>query len=150
MIEKESISVSETDEFHKKVGKLIMRCQFIEHDIKWIYAGLLSGDLYENFDKITNNKETLGSVIFKLRDIDVANFGYFSRNDYRLLSSITRTRNYWAHEAYLEFMYERGEELRIAFLNVAARLNSDYEWLFNLSKRIEKVRLDVLRRFNRI
>lgn len=146
----ENISASELDEFHKKVGKVIMRCQFIEHDIKWIYSGLLVGDLYENFENVIKDKETLGSVIFKLRDIDTANFGYFSRNDYRLLSKITRTRNYWAHEAYLEFMYERGEELRVAFLNCADRLSADYEWLFNLSKRIETVRLDVLRRLNRI
>lgn len=146
----ENVNVTNLEEFHAAVGKVIMRCQFIEHDVKWIYAGLSSGDLYENFEKLLQEKDTLGSVVFKLKQLDLATYKYFSQNDYRMLSKITYTRNYWAHESYLNFMYERGEEWRAAFIKQTERLKTDYEWLFTLSKRIEAVRLDVLRRFKRI
>lgn len=41
--------ISDINLFHKNVGELIMFCQCIEHDIKWIYAGMLKGDVDENF-----------------------------------------------------------------------------------------------------
>ncbi|MDY4186981.1 MAG: hypothetical protein SOX77_03900 [Candidatus Borkfalkiaceae bacterium] len=143
-------NITNLEEFHAFVGKVIMRCQFIEHDIKWIFSGLSGGDIYKNFENLLKEKETLGSVIFRLKELDGATYNYFSASDYRLLSKITYTRNYWAHESYVDFMYERGDEWRAAFIRQSARLKTDYEWLFTLSKRIEAVRLDLLRRLNKI
>ena len=37
--------------FHTKLGETLMYCQIIEHDIKFILAGMLKGDFDENFKK---------------------------------------------------------------------------------------------------
>ena len=40
------------DNFNKLIGQTIMECQRIEHDIKLMYAGVLSGDMKENYKAI--------------------------------------------------------------------------------------------------
>ena len=46
-----------------------MECQRIEHDIKLIYAGVLSGDMKENYKAI--EFKSLGEVLFELKNIDI-------------------------------------------------------------------------------
>ena len=137
--------------FHEYVGRTIMFCQCIEHDVKWIYAGMLSGDHRKNFDELEKAKETLGAVICKIQDLDYASGKpNFSADDYKLLKEITWIRNYWAHTAYAEFVYKYGKEWQSAFFTQCQRLEQDFCRLERLSKNIENVRLIILKKYGRI
>lgn len=92
------------NDFHHYVGELLMYCQRIEHDIKWIYAGMLNGDLTYNFNII--GKHTLGQVLNKLEQLDNSDGKpYFSINEYNLLEKIKDIRNHWVHQSYVNFLY---------------------------------------------
>ena len=141
--------IDDLEGFHYYVGKTIMFCQCIEHDIKLIYAGMLEGDFDENYDDI--EKWTLGKTVKELQKLDNSdNKPYFHKNDYNLLEQITSIRNYWAHEAYTSFVYEDGYSYSRRFEKEADRLGNDHNRLSNVHKSVERVRLNVLREYNRI
>ena len=139
--------IKDLQEFHHYVGKTIMFCQCIEHDIKWIYAGMHNGDFYKNYERIT--KWTLGTTVSKLEALDNCdNDPYLHKEDYALLKQITNIRNYWVHNAYVDFVYEKSNEK--AFNKVSKRLENDHNRLEKIHKSVEKVRLDVLKDYGRI
>lgn len=134
-------------EFHHYVGKTIMFCQCIEHDIKWIYAGMLNGDFYENHKMI--EKWALGNAVSKLEKLDNSNNDpYFDKENYTLLKRITKIRNYWVHKAYVDFVYEKSNDK--VYNKVSKRLENDHNRLEKIHKSVEKVRLDVLKYYGRI
>ena len=141
--------IRDLQDFHYYVGETIMFCQCIEHDIKLIYAGMLEGDFDENYDDI--EKWTLGRTVKELQKFDNSdNKPYFHKNDYNLLKQITSIRNYWAHEAYTTFVYKEEYSYGNRFQKEAGRLENDHNRLRNVHKSVEKVRLNVLREYNRI
>ena len=140
--------INNRDDFHYYVGRTIMHCQAIEHDIKLIYAGMKAGDMYDNLDMITKKKMTLGTVLKNLKSVDRSDDKwFFSDGDYKLLKQITNIRNHWAHKAYCEFIYSRNND---DFIRQARRLENDHNRLEKLSNTIEEVRLKVLRKYGRI
>ena len=132
--------------FHQYVGETIMYCQCIEHDIKWIYAGMHKGDEVANFEKLEQSKATLGM----LKVLDNERDPYLSEADYDLLRQVTDIRNHWAHKAYTQFVYCKGDEWDKEFTRQARRLENDHNRLDKLSGSIERVRLDVLKIYGRI
>ncbi len=141
--------IKDLQEFHYYVGETIMFCQCIEHDIKWIYAGMLRGDCDENFNTISKEKWTFGKTVSKLEELDNCdNDPYFDKEDYALLKRIAKIRNYWAHNAYVDFVYEKSNEK--AFNKVSKRLENDHNRLEKIHDSVEKVRLDVLKDYGRI
>lgn len=137
------------DKFHEIVGRTIMECQSIEHDIKLIYAGMLQGRWTENIVAVKDR--TLGEVLRDLEKLDHSDGApYFTQADYKLLREINHIRNWLVHRAYMDFMYEKGEGWQ-------QRLNESYEKLLRFSTRmktlgdeVERVRLDVMKKFGRI
>ncbi len=141
--------IRDLQDFHYYVGETIMFCQCIERDIKFIYAGMLEGDFDENYEDI--EKWTLGKTIKELQKLDNSdNKPYFHKNDYNLLEQITSIRNYWAHEAYTSFVYKEGYSYYSGLEKEADRLENDHNRLSNVHKSVERVRLNVLRWYNRI
>lgn len=136
--------------FHEYVGETIEYCQCIENDIRWIYSAMLKGDHHKTFEELEKNKSTLGNVLGKLKRLDISEDPYFSEGDYELLSQITEIRNDWAHKGYVMFVYKEWREREDAFLKQARRLENDHNRLERLSKSIEDIRFDVLRKYNRI
>ncbi len=125
------------ENFHLLVGTTIKYCQCIENDVKLIFAGMNQGSLETNLENIRT--ETLGSVIKMMKELDLSSdTPYFSRNDYRLLYDITGTRNYWAHQGYLDYVYSPEEN----FLTQYDKLYADNLRLETLHKRVENVRLE--------
>ena len=101
-------------EFHVVVGETLMECQRIEHDIKLIYAGMLKGDFEQNLNSIKN--ETLGAVLIELERLDNCDGNpYFKFADYKLLREIKNVRNWLAHKAYMDFMYDKDIKWQINF-----------------------------------
>lgn len=141
--------IDDLEGFHNYVGKTIMFCQCIEHDIKLVYAGMLEGDFEENYDNI--EKWTLGKTVSELQELDNSDDEpYLHEKDYELLRQITKIRNHWAHEAYTYFIYEHDFEKSQDFRKQANRLINDNNRLSKLSNIIEKVRLEVLTEYDRI
>ena len=141
--------IQNPDQFNEYVGKIMMECQCIEHDVKFIFAGMLKGDFDKNYRLVAN--KPLGYVLKELQILDNCDDNpYLSPADYDLLQSIRHIRNYWAHKAYTSFVYKSGEEYLTEFSRQAARLDGDFSRLRRLSQSIEQVRLDVLRNYGRI
>ncbi len=137
------------NEFHIISGQTIMACQRVEHDVKLIYAGMLSGDFDENLTTI--KAQTLGAILKELQNLDNSDGDpYFTKKDYTLLKEILTVRNWLVHRSYMDFMYEKGEDFE-------QKLNASYRKLvdFNrkimiLSDQVENVRIDILKRFGRV
>ncbi len=92
------------DEFKICYAETMMSYQLIEHDIKFIYAFMLKGSINKNFKEIENN--TLGQMIRDLKELDNSdNNPLIKPNDYNFLMQICDNRNHWAHEVFVEFMY---------------------------------------------
>ena len=140
--------IDNLDDFHYYVGRTIIHCQTIEHDMQLIYAGIKSGDMDDNLDMISKNKMTLGIVLKNLQLVDRSDDNwFFSDGDYELLKQITKILNHWAHHAYCDFLYSNKS---CDFVRQARRLENDHNRLEKLSKTIESVRLKVLRKYGRI
>ena len=126
-------------EFHQFVGNLIMFCQCIEHDIKLIYAKMLKGE--DSINYISVERLTLGVVIKKLKHLDYSDEEHwFSESDYSLLERIANIRNFWAHSAYVDFVYS-GADFNLKFGKVSKRLLKDFSRLEKLHKNIESIRI---------
>ena len=140
--------IRDIETFHTYVGRTIMHCQTIEHDIKLIYAGMKAGNMDKTLDIIAEKRMTLGMVLKNLKELDHSdNKPFFSESDYDLLKQITDIRNHWAHKAYCEFLYSDDEN---DFVRQARRLENDHTRLEGLSETIEDVRFRVLRKYGRV
>ena len=140
--------INSMDDFHYYVGRTIMHCQAIEHDVKLIYAGMRSGNMDRTLSEISKQKMTLGMILGNLKSLDRSdNDWFFSDSDFELLKQITDIRNHWAHKAYCEFIYSDNED---DFVRQARRLENDHNRLEKLSNTIEKVRIKALRKYGRI
>lgn len=141
--------MNELDKFHLLVGRTMMECQCIEHDVKVIYAAMRKGDFGKNYEYVSSY--TLGKTLVELEELDICNVNpYFSVNDYELLDSIRNIRNHWAHRGYVEFVYKNGDDFNRVFAEQYKRLRSDYDMLVGLSAQTEKIRFEVMKKFGRM
>lgn len=137
------------DNFNRLVGETIMYCQRIEHDIKIIYAAMLSGDMQENLNLVS--RETLGSVLVALKALDNSdNDPVFTENDYRLLKEIKNIRNFIAHQCYVDFLYLQDENFTQKLSQNHRKIEVFNNNLQNLSILVEKARFSILSKFRRI
>lgn len=135
--------------FHTKLGETLMYCQIIEHDIKFILAGMLKGDFDENLKKISNL--TLGCALKKLEELDYSdNQPFISKSDYKFLNKIKDERNYLAHSIYNNFVYKKNYLYSNLYKVECANLLKFNEKLSNTYKIVEEVRLDCLKKYGRI
>ena len=135
-------------DFHFYLGRTIMYCQTIEHDVKLIYAGMKLGDMDKNLNMIEDNKMTLGMVIKNLKELDHSDDNHlFTDADFELLKDITNIRNHLTHKVYCEFVYSSDSK---DFIEQARQLEKDHDHLEKLSKAIESVRIKALRQYGRI
>jgi len=131
------------EKFHLLVGETIMFCQCIEHDIKVLYAGMLKGEFTRNFASV--NRKGLGTVVKLLSDLDNSDGNpYLGCADYKLLADIATIRNHWAHQGYVEYIYET-DKADAAFTRQYNRLNNDHNRLQKLYRLVEQVRINFFR-----
>ena len=94
------------DQYKYLLGETIMLYQFMENDLKLIYAGLLSGSFYKNIEYVRSTFKGLGQIVIALEELDnVGDDPYFSRDTYALLHKLARQRNYYCHQCCMEFCY---------------------------------------------
>lgn len=139
------------DEFHLLLGQTIMYCQIIEGDIKHIYCAMRKGDIFENFFMIEQQKWTLGETLVELQKLDYSdNRPYLSLEDYDYLRKLTRKRNHWCHESYINFVY-LGENFASSkeYQKECRRLIEDNQTLAEVYKKLEQVRQRAMHDFKR-
>lgn len=116
--------------------------------MKWIYSSILKGNSYKTFEKIS--KWSLGQVINKLEILDYSdNKPFLSKQDYRLLETITTERNYLVHQVYRDFLYIDNWYSSTAYRKACDRLMNFHNQMDKLYKTIEKVRLKPVKQYAR-
>lgn len=137
------------DKFHTLVGETVMHCQRIEYDVKVIYCAMMKGDMAESFKTVKNL--ALGQIITELELLDTTSESpCFSKSDYRLLKDIRNVRNWLAHSAYMDFMYEQGDKWNERLNQSYKKLSTFNERMIGLSNQVENVRFEIMKRFGRI
>ena len=138
------------DKFKLIHSELIMQVQCIEHDLKFIYAGMHSGDFDKNLDML--EKANLGTVIKKLKMLDYSD-GHpeLSKQDYDLLEQIREIRNYWCHQCFLDYVYINDDNRReYKFQQIVNRLSEDENRTWDLHEHLQQLRNKMLQKYNRI
>ena len=138
------------DNFHYLLGQTLMYCQIIENDIKLIYAIMLNANIEKTLNQIENEKWTMGQTLNVLKKLDYSDKSpYLSINDYNYLHQIVEKRNHWCHKSYINFIYNDSFENSKEYEKECKKLYNDNEQLSNVYKKLEKVRLQALKDFNR-
>ena len=136
------------EEFKNFYALTMMFYQRIEHDIKLIYAFMLKGDAGDNFDSIEN--ETLGTMIRTLEKLDYSdNKPFISKDDYHFLKKICDRRNYWAHHAFIDFIYDDDPLLSKEYKDICRSLEKDYREVEKASDILEKMRVECCEKYGR-
>ena len=126
----------------------MMNYQCIEHDVKLIYAFMCKGDIDSNYEGIENM--TLGQMIVVLESLDYSDDSPFiSRSDYKFLKRICDKRNYWAHQAFVDFVYIEDFANSKEYKNICTSLKNDYEEVKRASDILQSMRIEFCKRHKR-
>lgn len=133
------IKINDEDDYFRAVGRVLYFSQCIEHDLK-LTCFLLNPNIdFNNIEKLT-----LGATVKKLKEKDSSSkHPFLDTEDYDLLDQITKIRNRYAHECFIEWVYESKNKIKKAFNKSANRLINDHNRLAKLYRVIEKVRIDL-------
>lgn len=122
--------------------------QLIENDLKWIYSLMRKGNVGDNYDSL--DKRNLGFIIKELKELDYSDgTPFISKDDYNFLNQMREKRNYWCHQAYIDFMYINNFERSIEFQKVFSKLQRDHDRIEVVQKNVEKAKLNANRVFSR-
>lgn len=130
--------INNDNDYFWAVGRVLYFSQCIEHDLKLTYYLLNPNIDFNNIKKLT-----LGTTVKKLKEKDSSSkHPFLDTEDYDLLDQITKIRNRYAHECFIEWVYESKDRNK-AFTKSANRLVNDHNRLTKLYRVIEKVRIDL-------
>ena len=123
--------------FNQLHSETIKHCQCIEYNLKWIYSYMLKGNQYENFE--TLEKTTLVVLVEKLKELDNSdNNPFISNDDYNFLKQMTDKRNYWYHQCYIDFIYEKSFINSSEYNKVCNKLIRDHDRFEIVNNNVEK------------
>ncbi len=127
-------------------SELIQQVQIIEHNLKIIYATINNGDFGENYEHIS--KTNLGKIIKELKRLETEGLNtQLSEEDYKVIDEIREIRNYWCHQCYIDYIYESNDKKREKlFQLVAEKLHYDEQHTYQLSKKMENLRMIIVRK----
>ena len=130
-------------------SELLMSMQYLEQDLKIIFATIKDGRFDDNYEILAD--APLGKVLKEFRKLDKEKgFAKIKPKDYELLEEIREIRNYWAHQCYLDFHYiEDLQEKYEAFQDVKERLHYDEQRVYDLQPRMEKLRISIAKKYRR-
>lgn len=130
-------------------SELLMSMQYIEQDLKIVYATIKDGKFDDNYEVLLD--APLGKVLKEFRELDKEKgFAKIKESEYQVLNDIREIRNYWAHQCYLDFHYIEDPKAHYdAFLEVKERLKLDEQRVFELQQRMEKLRKSVVKKYRK-
>ena len=139
------------DKYKYILGETIILYQFMENDLKLIYAGMLNGNFYKNIDHVRSTYKGLGQIIIALEELDNSDGNpYFSRETYAMLNKLARQRNYYCHQCCMDFCYNPYFRDSSEFSESLESLMTTNANLKTIQAETEKHRVNVLTKCNRI
>lgn len=121
-------------------SELIIYCQIIENDLKWIYSEFKIGKPENNYFNV--ERHNLGKIVTELKALDNSDGNpILSSQDYNYLKQMTQKRNYWCHGCFLEFIYRGHFENSSEYASVCRKLIKDHDRFLILQKSIEQIKL---------
>lgn len=137
------------EQFRILHSETIAYFQLIENDLKWIYSMMHKGDINNNYDSL--DKRNLGFIIKELKELDYsAGTPFISKDDYNFLNQMREKRNYWCHQAYIDFMYVQNFEFSSEFQKVCNKLQRDHDRIKVVQQNVENAKLNANKVFSRI
>lgn len=134
--------------FHFLVGETVMFCQLIENDLKLIFASMLKGKFEENLIEI--EKDTFGLMIQKLEKLDYSdNKPLISKSDYRFLKQMSKKRNHWCHNTYVEFGYVTNYLYSNEFNREFQKLEIENQQFKSLQKTLQQIRFEAYQEYRK-
>lgn len=125
-------------------SEVIMYCQLIENDLKWIYSNMKEGNPEENFNSLSTN--SLGNTISMLKNLDNSDRRpLLTSADYNFLKQMKDKRNYWCHQAYIDFSYINDFTYSNEYKNVCSKFRKDHEKFKALQNVLEQIKLKMYR-----
>lgn len=142
--------MDEFDEYKYLLGETIILYQFMENDLKLMYAGLLGGNFYKNIDMVRSTYKGLGQIVIALEELDSRDSSpYFTKETYMLLSKLARQRNYYCHQCCMEFCYNPYFRESPEFLDSLNSLKKTNLSIKNVQSQVEKHRRAILDKLER-
>ena len=139
------------DKYKYILGETIVLYQFLENDLKIIFAGILKGNFYKNIEYVRSEYKGLGQVIKALEELDNSDSSpYFSKDTYILLNKLARQRNYYCHQCCVDFAYNPDFKNSIEFRESLEKLIDTNNSIKYVQPQIEEHKTNVLNRFNRV
>ena len=139
------------DKYKYILGETIVLYQFLENDLKIIFAGILKGNFYKNIEYVRSEYKGLGQVIKALEELDNSDSSpYFSKETYIVLNKLARQRNYYCHQCCVDFAYNPDFKNSIEFRESLEKLIDTNNSIKYVQPQIEEHKTNVLNRFNRV
>lgn len=139
------------DKYKYILGETIVLYQFLENDLKIIFAGILKGNFYKNIEYVRSEYKGLGQVVKALEELDNSDSSpYFSKETYVVLNKLARQRNYYCHQCCVDFAYNPDFKNSIEFKESLEKLIDTNNSIKYVQPQIEEHKTNVLNRFNRV
>lgn len=139
------------DKYKYILGETIVLYQFLENDLKIIFAGILKGNFYKNIEYVRSEYKGLGQVVKALEELDNSDSSpYFSKETYMVLNKLARQRNYYCHQCCVDFAYNPDFKNSIEFRESLEKLIDTNNSIKYVQPQIEEHKTNVLNRFNRV
>ena len=139
------------DKYKFLLGETIMLYQFMENDLKLIYAGMLEGSFYKNIETVRSNFKGLGQIVQALEELDNSDKNpYFTKDTYTLLNKLARQRNYYCHQCCVDFCYDPYFKDSIEFKETCQKLFETNKSIKSVQAQTERHRQQILAKYNRV
>jgi hypothetical protein len=143
--------MSDFDRYKYLLGETIMLYQFMENDLKLIYAGMLEGAFYKNIEIVRSNFKGLGQIVQALEQLDHSDMNpYFTKETYILLSKLARQRNYYCHQCCVDFCYDPYFLNSPEFSDSLDKLQRTNDTIKSVQAQTQQHRERVLAKYNRV
>ncbi len=122
--------------------------QLIENDLKLIYSLMHTGNFYDNYNSLNNSN--LGIILKLLKELDNSDGKpLISNSDYHFLNQMREKRNYWCHQAYIDFVYNDNFENSVKYKKVCDKLQKDHDQINLVYQNVHKLKLKANRIYSR-
>lgn len=139
------------DKYKFLLGETISLYQFMENDLKLIYAGMMDGNFYKNIEYVRGEFKGLGIIIKALEELDNSmDTPYFDQDTYYKLNKLARQRNYYCHQCCMDFAYIPDFEDSIEFKDSLGTLMDTNEEIKNVQAVISAHKNHILSKYNRV
>ena len=139
------------DKYKYLLGETVMLYQFMENDLKLIYAGMLNGNFYKNIETVRSTFKGLGQIVQALEELDNSDSTpYFSKDTYMLLHKLARQRNFYCHQCCVEFCYNPYFRESPEFRESCENLMHTVKSIRDVQAQTQKHREAILARYNRV